>query len=229
MRLHVPLREVSIVRTLVLISLLCCMTAASAEIYRWTDTSGKQIYGDEPPEDARAIEPVELPTLTVAERFKGNTKPTNNQAPTAQAPSEDPVNTVVAVKDTTKSENESAAAGGYEKFSILVPSVDEVVRSNAGALNIKLDIQPALKKDHGVVLYIDGRQVGETATDSIDITGVERGIHSVFAVLHDAEDNILGNTEAVNFTVVRASVASASSKQRSAKADDSSTLSNSRF
>lgn len=205
------------------------MTAASAEIYRWTDTSGKQIYGDEPPEDARAIEPVELPTLTVAERFKGNAKPTNNPAPTAQAPSEDPVNTVVAVKDATKSENESAAVGGYEKFSILVPSVDEVVRSNAGALNIKLDIQPALKKDHGVVLYIDGRQVGETATDSIDITGVERGIHSVFAVLHDAEDNILGNTEAVNFTVVRASVASASSKQRSAKADDSSALSNSRF
>ncbi|MFZ1570224.1 MAG: DUF4124 domain-containing protein [Thiolinea sp.] len=229
MKLHVPLREVSIVRTLVLISLLCCMTAASAEIYRWTDANGKQIYGDEPPENARAIEPIALPTLTVAERFKTNAKPANNQTTAPQEANEESQHKTVVVQDTSKLDDEPLAAGSYKKFSILIPSVDEVVRSNSGDLNIKLDIQPALKKDHGVVIYIDGRQASETASDSIDIAGIERGEHSVFAVLHDGKDNLLGNTEAVNFTVVRASVASASSKQRSAKADESSTLSNSRF
>lgn len=226
MRLHVTLREVSIVRTLVLVSLLCGMTAASAEIYRWTDTNGQQIYGDEPPENVRAVESVELPVLTVAERFKTNPKPNEAPATSSSVPVvQEASQSFVAVKSPTKTESEPAAATGYTNFSILVPSIDEVVRSNSGGLNIKLDIKPALKKGHGIVVYVDGRQVGETTTDSIEID-IEQGEHNVFAVLHDAQDSILGNTEAVNFTVVRASAAS-SSKDRSAKSNNGSTLSNS--
>lgn len=239
MRLHVTLREVSIVRTLVLISLLCAMTAASAEIYRWTDANGKQIYGDEPPENARAVEAVELPVLTVAESFKRNSKPTEaqpvtNKSTDVEATSNHPTN----ASQTSKAADESAATTGYDKFSILVPGSDEVVRSNAGDVKIKIDLQPALKRGHGIVVYVDGRQMGETTSNTIDVTGIERGEHSVFAVLHDAQDTILGNTEAVNFTMMRNSLASrnnarsansSSAKDSSTNTDDSSTLSNRRF
>lgn len=210
------------------------MTLASAEIYRWTDANGKQVYGDEPPENARAIESIELPTLTVAERFKTNPKPNPIQAsPTASAEPAVVQNTQAPVAAATVSEasqaaSESVTATGYEQFSILAPQTDEVVRSNAGELTIQLAIRPALKTGHGVVIYVDGRQVGETKQDSIEITGIERGEHSVFAVLHDAQDAILGNTAAVNFTVIRASVAS-SSKDRSAKPNHTSPLGNRGF
>ena len=83
-----------------------------------------------------------------------------------------------------------------------------MVRSNGGNVKIKIDLQPALKQGHGIVIYVDGRQVGETTNDSFDVTGIERGEHSVFAVLHDAKDAVLGNTEAVSFTMMRNSVIS---------------------
>lgn len=234
MILHLPLREVSIVRILVLVSLLCAMTAASAEIYRWTDVNGKEVYGDEPPENARAVQEVELPVLTVAESFKGKPfKPTTNQAPTSSEPTEQVTNSPksnTATSQTSQAENDSEVASGYENFSILVPGRDEVVRSNTGDFKIKIDLKPALKTGHGIVVYVDGRQIGETTSDTIDVTGIERGEHSVFAVLHDAKDAILGNTEAVNFTVMRSSLASrartgnnALSKNSSSTTEDSST------
>lgn len=215
------------------------MTSASAEIYRWTDANGKQVYGDEPPENARSIQAVDLPVLTVAESFKGKPKlveaqAASNQAPVAEATANQTANTRQVLKTT----DEPAAATGYENFSILVPGSDEVVRSNGGDVKIKIDLQPALKKGHGIVVYVDGRQVGETTNDTIDVTGIDRGEHSVFAVLHDAQDAILGNTEAVNFTMMRNSLASrtntrradsSSAKDSSTNTDDSSTLSNSRF
>ncbi len=194
------------------------MTVASAEIYRWTDANGKQVYGDEPPENARSIEAVELPTLTVAERFKTNAKPNDTQAPLISNESgiESAAVTPVTANSEPQQSNHEAAVTGYTSFSILEPKTDELVRSNAGEFTVHLAIQPALKQGHGVVIYVDGRQVGETTQDSIEITGIERGEHSVFAVLHDAQDNILGNTAAVNFTVTRTSVAS-SAKNRSTK------------
>lgn len=237
MVVHVNPREVSIVRTLLFISLFCAMTAASAEIFRWTDANGKEVYGDEPPENARSVQEVDLPVLTVAERFKGNPKPNEQQAPAATEPMAEAVaNTNSATAKPKPSDTESLTTG-YEKFSILVPGTEEVVRSNAGELKVKIDLQPALKPSHGIVVYVDGRQVGETTNDSVDLTGIERGEHSVFAVLHDAQDAILGNTEAVNFTVVRNSLASraransshSSAKNSSANSDETGTLSNSGF
>lgn len=185
------------------------MSSASAEIYHWIDANGKQVYGDEPPNNARSIQAVELPVLTVAESFKGKPKPveaqtTANQSSTKEATARAPVSS----SQVAKSNDESTAVTGYASFSILVPGRDEVVRSNAGDVNIKIDLQPALKQGHGIVIYVDGRQVGETTNDSLDVTGIERGEHSVFAVLHDAKDAILGNTEAVSFTMMRNSVIS---------------------
>jgi len=219
------------------------MTAASADIYRWTDANGKNVYGDEPPETAQNIEPVDLPILTVADGYKNKPKATEVKTSAAEpveqeAATSKPVTNSATSKDT----DEPAVAQGYEKFSILSPGTEEVVRANTGDLNIKIDLQPALKSGHGLVIYVDGHQVGETEKLSFDVKGVTRGAHSVFAVLHDAGDNILGNTEAVNFTVVRASLASrsgngvgnnstntTSAKNSSTNTDDSSTLSNSRF
>lgn len=199
----------SIVRTLVILSLLCAMSSASAEIYHWIDANGKQVYGDEPPNNARSIQAVELPVLTVAESFKGKPKPVEAQT-TANQPSTAEATARVSVSSSqvAKSADESTAATGYASFSILVPGHDEVVRSNGGNVKIKIDLQPALKQGHGIVIYVDGRQVGETTNDSFDVTGIERGEHSVFAVLHDAKDAVLGNTEAVSFTMMRNSVIS---------------------
>lgn len=238
MKLHVTLREVSIVRTLVILSLLCAMSSASAEIYHWIDANGKHVYGDQPPDNARTVQAVELPVLTVAESFKGKPKPAEAQTTANQSPTtEVTARSSASPSQVSKPDDETDTATGYESFRILAPDNDEVLRSNGGDVKIKIDLQPALKQGHGIVVYVDGRQVGETKSDSIDVTDIERGEHSVFAVLHNAKDAILGNTEAVHFTMMRNSVvsrantqsASSSAKNSSTDTDDSSTLSNSRF
>ena len=190
------------------------MTAASAEIYRWIDVNGKSVYGDEPPENARAVEPVDLPTLTVAESFKGKAKVA--EKPVAPAVKTEPLEEIdtdkaeaeaaVASQQTNKESEDPIVAAGYEKFSILSPASDSVVRSNTGDLSIQLEVKPSLQTGHSIVVYVDGKQAGETSATAVALNGLARGEHNVFAVLHDAKKGIIGNTESVNFSVVRTSV-----------------------
>lgn len=126
------------------------MTAASAEIYRWTDENGKQIYGDEPPENARAVEAIDLPMLTVAESFKGKPKPVENQAATSAEPIAQAASTKPSsASPMVQAEKKPIAASGYDNFSILTPSSDEVIRSESD-VQIKVDLQPTLKKGMGL-------------------------------------------------------------------------------
>lgn len=168
--------------TMIYILLWSIASTTQAEVYRWTDAQGNTVFGDEPPKAANA-EMIELPTLTVADRFAPETSQT------------DP---------TTATSTTEDQGGAYSLFTIQSPSMDEEIRANNGEVSVALNLKPALQKGHGIVLYLDGKQMGTTQTTSFTLKEVDRGTHSIFAVVHDADNHMLSNTESVNFNVVRA-------------------------
>ncbi|SEA24601.1 protein of unknown function [Thiothrix caldifontis] len=151
--------------------------SAQADIYRWVDAAGNTVYGDTPPKQS-AAKPVDLPLLTIAD------SPT--PAPTAKP-------------ETPVEETEEA----YSDFKITSPGVDEAIRANEGNINVTVSLKPQLKPGDGVSLYLDSKQVASGTALSFALTEVDRGEHSVFAVLNDAEGNIIQNTEPVKFSLLR--------------------------
>ncbi len=151
--------------------------SVQAEIYRWVDAAGNTVYGDNPPKQS-AAKPVNLPVLTVADS-------------PAPAPAAQP--------DTAPAAEEQA----YTDFAITSPSADEAIRANEGNVTVSVSLKPALKPGDSVALYLDSKQVGSGTALSFALTEVERGEHSVFAVLSNAEGDIIQNTEPVKFSVLR--------------------------
>lgn len=151
--------------------------SVQAEIYRWVDAAGNTVYGDNPPKQS-AAKPVDLPMLTVADS-------------PAPAPAAKP--------DAAPAAEEEA----YTDFAITSPSADEAIRANEGNVTVSVSLKPALKPGDSVALYLDSKQVGSGTALSFALTEVERGEHSVFAVLSNAEGDIIQNTEPVTFSVLR--------------------------
>lgn len=166
---------------LVLLVLGGSVIPVSADIYRWVDAEGRVVYGDDPPEKNKA-KPVDLPMLTVADSFAPKPEP---REPAAK--------------------EEPQADEAYSDFKVSTPTADEAIRSNEGSLTVSLSLKPALKAGDGVTLYLDSKQVASGETLSFTLNEVERGEHSVFAVLNDAKGNIIQNTEPVKFSLLRTS------------------------
>lgn len=168
--------------------LLCLLSLSvlpvSAEIYRWVDAEGRVVYGDDPPAKSKA-KPVNLPQLTVADSYAPQTDDNAASNPPAAA---------------------DAAADSYSDFKITAPVADEALRSNDGSLTVTVALQPALKAGDSIALYLDGKQIASGTHLSFNLTDIERGEHSLFAVLSDAQGNIIQNTETVKFSLLRHSV-----------------------
>lgn len=162
-----------IVSLLLLLAFSLSMFSAHAEIYRWVDAGGRVMYGDDPPKKSGA-KAVDLPTLTVADSF----------APQKQ-------------QQAQPQEEDEA----YSDFKITSPAADEAVRANTGGLTVTLSLKPKLKEGDGITLYLDSKQVASGSSLSFPLTELERGQHTIFAVLNDATGNIIQNTETVSFSV----------------------------
>lgn len=167
--------------------LLLFSSVLSAEVFRWTDASGRTVFGDNPPEQIKA-QMVELPTLTVADSYDAGAQQDNTSA-TDKADESDDSETVE-----------------YKRFAVTSPQTDEAVRANNGNVMVRLALEPALQEGHGVVIYLDGKQVASGDATAYSLENIDRGRHSLFAVLHNAHDDVLKNTEAVSFNLLRASI-----------------------
>lgn len=154
-----------------------------AEIYRWTDANGNTAFGDSPPKSVKA-RPVDLPLLTIADSF----------SPEGEGKEGLPEETA------TPSAEEDAS---YTDFRITAPADGDTIRSNNGSVTIQLALKPALREGDEITLYVDARQVAGGKTLAFSLPEMDRGEHSAFAVLTDAEGNIILNTDPVTFTLLR--------------------------
>lgn len=186
-----------------LLALSLSIFSAHAEIYRWVDAQGRVMYGDDPPNKSNAKR-VALPTLTVADGFV----PHQTEAQPAQQKEDDEA---------------------YSDFKITSPESGEAVRANGGNLTVTIGLKPKLKAGDGITLYLDSKQVASGSSLSFPLTELERGNHTVFAVLNDASGNIIQNTETVTFSLLQHSGLQADNNNNSSATDTQNSLQGNMF
>jgi hypothetical protein len=163
----------------VLIALLLLPGMAQAVICKSVDAEGVVGYSDVPASECP--KPVQLPPNSTYE------------------PRQLPVSRVDKKAVEEKAEKPFQR---YDSIKIIQPEVDGTVRSNEGKVPVAIVLQPAFQQGHHVVLYLDGKAVpGQFDGLAIELSGVERGTHSIQAKITDAGGKTLIESPAVSFNL----------------------------
>ena len=180
------MRVIVLLLSLTLLSSL--LNTSLAKIYTWKDESGKTVYGDNPPEHNKAKE-VKTQELTIIPGYKDpNAK--NSQK-----------------NKTEKEQFDAEEEPDYESFVVSYPKDDEAIRANDGNITVSFELTPALKSTDSVFIYLDGKKVVEGSKAlSASLTSLDRGSHSMFAVIRNNNGDVLLNSDAVTFHVLRNSI-----------------------
>ena len=151
--------------------LLGCLLALSVqaqetrrELWKWKDANGVTQYSDRP-----------VPGATKVEMY--------TSAPAA-APAARPPAPVSAAGPA------APAAVQYRSLEIWQPESEQTFFGADAAVSVRLRSEPSLASGDRLLLYLDGKRV-EGATDSYEHTlmNLERGAHSLGAVILDGEGN----------------------------------------
>jgi hypothetical protein len=119
-----------------------------------------------------------------------------------------PLNSAPARASPTDAFDDSAAVEaevGYSEFRITSPANDTSFWDTAGNVNVDLSLEPTLRAGHKIDLLLDGQSVGSGKSTAITLTEVDRGTHSIQAVVKDSADKVVARSNAVTFTLQRGS------------------------
>ncbi len=147
---------------LTVLAIALALSPAFAEIYKWTDESGRVVFGDRPPEDSSVQSVTVQPTQTFQSAPPSEFKSTMTEREEQAA-------------------IEKAKANKYKSVSIVSPQDDEGVRSNPGNITIQFTSSPALNVEAGdrFQLMMDGTPVLTSDKTSVILTNVDRGTHTI--------------------------------------------------
>jgi len=157
----------------------CVAQPLEAKIYKWVMPDGSIQYSDRPQEEG--ARPVELPPLQ-----------------TYSAPPAPPAADAAA-------EGGEPQAKGYETVEVVRPEPDETIRDNGGTISVEIVIEPPLQRDHTVEILFDGQSIGSGRATAASITNVDRGSHTVSAVVKDASGKSVATAPAVTFHLKKVS------------------------
>lgn len=167
-------------RTL-LFTLMCLASAAvlAATVYKWVDENGVVHYSDQPHPNAEKVQ-VQAPQTYKATQY-ANTPP----QPDAAAP-------------TT----------AYAGCAIVAPP-DQQEFSNIDQLNIAVRIEPQLHGGDQIFIMVDGAAVngGAPVGNNYTLSPIERGMHTLQAMVRDASGQLMCQSPAVTINVHKASIA----------------------
>lgn len=165
------------------LTLLLCLGLASGavqaqEIYKIVHPDGSVEFTDTPPPGAPA-KPIEVLPLNTTEPLA---PPLGSAAKSA-----------------------AGAEEGYSEFRITRPGNGEAIRDNAGNVNIDLSLEPSLRTGDKFALYLDGQAIGGGKATATTLTDMDRGSHSVRAVVKNAAGQVVARSNSVTFTLQRRS------------------------
>jgi hypothetical protein len=173
-------------RTLILLLLLCISLPAFAVICKTVDDQGNVTYSDIP--EAECPNKVRLPELST---FEPRSLPDTGQAQAVDQQAED------------------ATPVAYSEMRFDQPEEEGTVRSNEGKVPVSVVLEPPLQEGHKLRLLLDGIIVQPSFdSQTVVLSGVERGAHALQAQVIDASGAVLRSAGPLNFTLQRASVAS---------------------
>jgi len=171
-------------RTIIAILAIISAGASMAQAYRWVDENGIVHYSDRPTEGAERI-------------ILPDTKQPSRPAPVYR--NEVPEETATEAPQSSFS---------YESIEVVAPAPEETLWNIEGALNVALNVQPALRPTDQVRVYVDGK-AQEVRGTTFQIQEVYRGVHKIQVEILDADGNLMGRSLPNQFyvqqnTIVRA-------------------------
>jgi Domain of unknown function (DUF4124) len=172
---------------LVFVGLLAmCAAAQAAVIYKWKDAGGVTHYSDQPTPGAEKV------LIDSQPRVEAEPKTT----PYALSHRAEPSN-------PAKPGMEPAA---YADFEIYAPAPDAVLHTHD--LDVHIRLEPPLAPRHQISLYLDGKRTDAISPDgtSFTVSDLERGDHTVQAVILDRDSGETRSSNNVSFQVMQTSV-----------------------
>lgn len=136
------------------------------ELWTWKDANGVTQYSDRPVPGAKRVQ------------LAGVSSPAASTASTA-APA--------ATEGEQSARATVAAPVQYTTLEFVSPQNEESFFEAAPTVAVQLRSEPELATGHRVVLYLDGRQVGEGYEHTL--VDLARGAHSLAAVIYDDQGN----------------------------------------
>ena len=165
---------------LVVLSLALIASPLMAQVYKTVDKDGNVTFTDQPPGDGS--KPVELAPISVIEA------PTYEKAPPADVGAEKEM----SLADVRRS---------FRDFAIVSPQSEESVWKPDGPISIAWSAGSALQEGMQVEIYLDGKMHTATTQQMVPVVGMDRGEHSVYAILKDSRRRVIATSEAVVFFV----------------------------
>ena len=184
-------------KCLILLFALTATSVSGAPAWTWVDANGQVHYSDTPVPGAKRIE------LSSAQAF-GSTQQ-RQPAPTPDQPA----------RPTTPAEKPTGGAQRYRAFNIVSPKQQETLWNVGQTVNIQVELDPPLQAGHHLDMYVDGerRNLNSTGT-AFTLDDINRGIHTVQAVILDQNGGEVLRSLATTFMVQQTSVQNAQNPQR---------------
>lgn len=167
-------------RAWLIILLFLLPVSATAATYKCVDDQGKTEYSDIP---CPGGEEVKLPALS-----------------TFDAPA-------VPQRGPSADEDVEEEITNYS-VSITTPEHESSFWSNEGSVNVNIGVEPQLGEGDQLILYVDGAPSLDSPLggNSTTLTGLERGTHSLRAVVQDASGKQLSSSSVVQIHINQRSV-----------------------
>ena len=155
-----------------------CTVAVSATVYRWVDENGVTHYSDQPHEKAEKVQVAAPQTYKPA------------PLPRSTGPQSSPPD----------------APNTYQ-CQVVAPANDDSF-PNTYSVNTSVQVDPAPHGGDKAFLLLDGARVPNfpTAGGSFTLSNIDRGQHTLQAVVQDQSGKLLCQSANVSFTVLQPSV-----------------------
>ncbi|WP_237067791.1 DUF4124 domain-containing protein [Microbulbifer guangxiensis] len=151
-------------------------------VYKTVGPDGSVVFTDTPPPDGKA-ERIELGPVNVQPR----PMPTRKLSP----------------RDQEKDDRRRAYTGPVN-FAIVSPQDGATITPGQRFIVMQVAIEPLPPQGHQVFAVVDGQPwLGSSSGNRLDISALERGSHTLQAVLADPGGNVLARSQIINLYVQR--------------------------
>jgi hypothetical protein len=157
-------------------------TPLLAAVYKHVDEKGNVTFSDAP--QKKGDKPISLPEPST---YKPDTAP----------------------RMSTGEENKKTPAPKtvqYDSVVINTPENDAAIRSNSGDITVAFSSNPELQGNNQYVVFLDGSKIQESSDNSVTLTNLDRGSHSVLVQIQGDDGEVLSASQPVTFHLLRQSV-----------------------
>jgi hypothetical protein len=105
-------------------------------------------------------------------------------------------------------DDSSAAKPAYSEVRITSPESGTSFWDTSGNVKVDVSLKPSLQPGDKLEVLLDGQAVGGGRSTAITLTNMNRGTHSVQAVVKNSSGKVLARSNAVSFTLQKGSLLS---------------------